>query len=134
MQPLPPALALLSGQFCAIRAVGYFLTSISMKKISLKNKVVPSASAETAADSASGPVKVFRIEDVSASIFARTRSVQGEPMTFHSVSFSRSYKDTTGERKYTKNFDTEDLGAIVSLAQQASEYIHGLQGPEDATV
>ena len=105
-----------------------------MDTISKKKKDVPSARAETAADPASGPVKVLRIDEVSASIFARTRTVQGEPLTFHSVSFSRSYKDAAGERKYTKNFDTDDLGAIVSLAQQASEYIHGLQGPAGATI
>lgn len=99
-----------------------------------KNKAVPSARAETAADPASGPVKVLRIEDVSASIFARTRMVRGEPVTFHSVSFSRSYKDTAGERKYTKNFDTEDLGAIVELARESSDFIQGLKSPVAASV
>jgi hypothetical protein len=134
MQPHLPGFAPLSGQPCATRGVGYFFPPIRMDMISKKKKDVPSARAETAADPASGPVKVFRIEEVSASIFARTRTVQGAPVTFHSVSFSRSYKDAAGERKYTKNFDTEDLGAIVSLAQQASEYIHGLKGSAGLTV
>ena len=39
-------------------------------------------------------------------------------------------KDASGGWKYTKHFDVEDLGKLVSLAQQASEYIHGLQYPE----
>jgi hypothetical protein len=52
---------------------------------------------------ADGPVKVFRVEDVSASVFARARKVQGSEVTFYSVSFSRSYKDAAGQRKYTKN-------------------------------
>ena len=70
-----------------------------------------------------GPVRVFRIDDVSASVFARERRLQGSIMTFYSVSFSRSYKDTTGERKYTKNFDADDLGTLAALIQQASEFI-----------
>jgi hypothetical protein len=134
MQPHLPGFAPLSGQPCGARGVGYFFPLIRMDTISKKKKDVPSARAETAADPARGPVKVLRIEEVSASIFARTRTVQGEPVTFHSVSFSRSYKDAAGERKYTKNFDTEDLGAIVSLAQQASEYIHGLTARSGATL
>ena len=71
----------------------------------------------------SGPLKVFRLEDVSASIFARDREVKGADRTFYSVSFSRSYLDQEGKRKYTKNFDLEDLGKIMSLAKQASEFI-----------
>lgn len=75
-----------------------------------------------------GPLKVLRIEDVSASIFARDRKVKGEDITFYSVSFSRSYKGADGERKYTKNFDAEDLGAVMSLAKQASEFIQSKRG------
>jgi hypothetical protein len=71
-------------------------------------------------------LKVFRIDDVSASVFARERQVRGENRTFYSVTFSRSYKDPLGQWRYTKWFDLEDLGHIVTVAQQASEYIHGL--------
>jgi hypothetical protein len=71
-------------------------------------------------------LKVFRIDDVSASVFARERQVRGENRTFYSVTFSRSYKDPLGQWRYTKWFDLEDLGRVVTVAQQASEYIHGL--------
>ena len=71
---------------------------------------------------ASGPVKQFRADDVSASVFARGRSGR----TFYSVSFTRSYKDRDGTWKYTKNFDVDDLGRLVSVAQQASEFVHSL--------
>jgi len=77
---------------------------------------------------ATGPVKVIRIEDVSVSIFARTREVSGETVTYYSASFSRSYKDASGSRKYTKNFDSEDLGSVMALAQQASEFIEKARG------
>lgn len=74
-----------------------------------------------------GPVKVFRLDDVSVSLFARTRNVQGKPVTFYSASFSRSYKDAVGERKFTKSFDADDLGSVVTLAQQASEFIREIR-------
>ncbi len=70
-----------------------------------------------------GPLRVFRIEDVSASVFARERKLQGSVVTFYSVSLTRSYKDNDGVRKYTKNFDADDLGQLVTVIQQASEFI-----------
>jgi hypothetical protein len=70
-------------------------------------------------------LKVFRIDDVSASIFVRQRNVRGEDRQFYSVTFSRSYKDSQGQWRYTKWFDLDDLGKIVTVAQQAGEYIHG---------
>ena len=73
-----------------------------------------------------GPAKQCRVEDVSASVFARERNGR----TFYSVSFTRSYKDRDGTWKYTKNFDVDDLGAVVAVAQQAAEWIHGQQYPE----
>jgi hypothetical protein len=79
-----------------------------------------------------GPVRVFRIEDISVSVFARDRMLQGVPVTFYSVSFSRSYKGADGQRKYTKTFDADNLGALVSLSQQASEFIRGRQPSQAA--
>jgi len=70
-------------------------------------------------------LKIFRIDDVSASIFVRDRQVRGENRQFYSVTFSRSYKDPLGQWKHTKWFNLEDLGKIVTVAQQASEFIHG---------
>ena len=36
-------------------------------------------------------------------------------------------KDRDGSWKYTRSFDAENLGAVVSLCQQAEETIRGLQ-------
>lgn len=99
---------------------------------SKKNK--DSRAAKTETTDTNGPVKVFRLDDVSVSLFARTRSVQGKPVTFHSASFSRSYKDATGVRKYVRSFDPDDLGRLVSLIQQASAYLHEIRRPEPQTV
>lgn len=83
---------------------------------------------ESPADERNLPINVFRIDDVSASIFSRTYSDR----TFYSVSFSRSYKSASGDWRYTKNFDREDLGKIVTLCQQAAEYIDRLAGDGQA--
>lgn len=78
-----------------------------------------------ASETAQSPVKVFRIDDVSASVFAHARTVRGETRMFYGVSFSRSYKDAAQAWRYTKSFDLEDLAKISSLCQQADEYIRG---------
>ena len=77
--------------------------------------------AQEAPEENRAPVKVLRIDDVSASIFKR--NARGRD--YFSVSLSRSYKDLSGVWRYTKSFDFEDLGKIVSLCQQADEYIRG---------
>ena len=81
---------------------------------------------EPAAEAANGPLKVFRIEDVSASVFAHT----AKKTTYYSVSFSRSYKDADGDWKYIKSFGIDDLDKLVSLAGQVRDYILGLKNPE----
>lgn len=107
-----------------------------MDAIAKKNKAVPSAHQKAQAraavppDAAHGPVKVFRLDDVSVSLFARERSFQGRPATYYSASFSRSYKDAAGERKYTKNFDADDLGKVAELCRMAADHIDGLRHPE----
>jgi hypothetical protein len=52
--------------------------------------------------------------------------MNGEQVTFFSVSFSRSYLDANGKRQYVKSFNLEDLGKVVAVAQQADEYIRSL--------
>ena len=72
------------------------------------------------------PLKIFRIDDVSASVFTRRHEVSGEMKTFYSVSFSRSYRDSDGKRRYVKTFNLDDLGKVITVAQQADEYIRSL--------
>lgn len=88
----------------------------------------PQAPAAAPQEAKRSPVKQFRIEDVSAFVYARERN----GWTFYSVSPTRSYKDRDGERKYTKSFDAEDLGKLVTVLQQAAEWVHGQRnaGPE----
>jgi hypothetical protein len=69
------------------------------------------------------PVQTFRADDVSASIWVREHLVRGQVTKFWSVTLERSYKDAAGQWRYTKTYDSDSLGKIVSLCQQASEYI-----------
>jgi hypothetical protein len=73
------------------------------------------------------PLTVLRVDDCSASIWARAFAVQGRPTTFFSVSLERSYKDRDGTWKYVKSFDPDSLGKVIALCQQASEAIRELQ-------
>ena len=92
----------------------------------MDTKKKKAAEEKSEAPAGAKPVKVFRADDVSASVFARERQVQGELRMFHSITFSRSYKDSSGRWRYTKWFDREDLGKVIAVAQQAAEYIDGL--------
>lgn len=56
--------------------------------------------------------------------------VRGQMMTFYSITCERSYRDNTGQYRYTKTFDADSLGNLVAVIQKASEYIHSLQYPE----
>jgi len=73
------------------------------------------------------PLRTIRVEDCSASIWAREAQVRGDIVVFYSVTFERSYKDRDGSWKYTKSFDFESLGKLVRLCQEASEVIESLQ-------
>jgi hypothetical protein len=104
----------------------------------LKNKDVsgtrPEERAAPAAPAAEKrrPLTTLRQGDVSASVWAREHQVRGEMTRFYSVTFERSYKDSTGKYCYTRSFNPDDLGALMALCQQASEYIAGQNGLEEA--
>jgi hypothetical protein len=100
----------------------YTFPPISM----IKKKEIKAAPVAAEEPTSKRPVKVVLIEDVAASIFSREHSVKGKLMTFYNVSFSRSYQDSSGVRKYAKTFDLDDLGKVVAVAQQADEFIRSL--------
>jgi hypothetical protein len=100
--------------------------------MSQKKKELPATKAGTpAAQETRKPVQAFRVEDVSCSIWAREVQVQGKPRTFHSCTFERSYKDRDGSYRYTKTFDPDSLGKLVTLCHQASEWITEAQAMAD---
>ena len=81
-------------------------------------------------DAKKKPVNTIRLDDVSASIWAREFVVHGSPKIFYSVTLERSYKDRDGAWKWTKSFDVDSLGKVISVCQQASEAITGLMQHE----
>lgn len=73
------------------------------------------------------PVRTLREADCSASIWAREVTAQGAKRVYFSVTLERSFKDPTGQYRYTKTFDPESLPKIVLLCQKAQEAIDELQ-------
>lgn len=72
------------------------------------------------------PVSTLRVDDCSASIWAREHLVKGQQKVFYSITIERSYKDRDGRWCYTRSFAPDSLGAISQLCQQASEAIAGM--------
>ena len=84
------------------------------------NKKSSRKEATASPDAKKRPANVIRIEDVSVSIFRHDRP--GGSANY-SCSFQRSYKDSTGTWKRTQWFGLDELGKVVSLAQQADAWI-----------
>jgi hypothetical protein len=99
----------------------------SKKPKSSTKEATAAPAATTSQDEKRSPARTLRIEDCSASIWAREATVQGKPKTFYTVTLERSYKDRDGAWKYTRSLDPESLGKIMTLCQQASEVIEELR-------
>jgi hypothetical protein len=85
--------------------------------------------AEAASPAKKLPIKTIRVDDVSCSIFAHERERNGARTVNYSCGFSRSYKDRDGAWRHSTWFGIDELGALVSCAQQAHEYITSLTAP-----
>mgnify|MGYP000120726449 CR=1 FL=1 len=67
------------------------------------------------------PEKKFSCGPVSASIWAKTKTVEGEMVKFYSVTITKAYKE--GEDwKYTNSFNIEDLPKVALVANEAYKY------------
>ena len=73
------------------------------------------------------PVKTFRQGSLSLSLWARTRTVGGNPKTFYSAALERSYQNKQGKTAYTKTFDADDLPLVAKLCTQAFAYVQEQQ-------
>jgi hypothetical protein len=72
------------------------------------------------------PIKTIRVDSVSCSIFSHERERDGVMTVNYSCGFSRNYKDRNGSWQHVPWFGVDELGALVSCAQQAHEYIVAL--------
>ena len=68
------------------------------------------------------PEKKFNCGPISASIWANTKVVNGETVTFYSVTINKAYKEEE-EWKHTNSFNTEDLPKVALVANEAYKYI-----------
>jgi hypothetical protein len=92
----------------------------------------PKESAQPASqDARRRPLTTLRAGDCSASVWARDFVVRGKPTRFYSTTFERSYRTPGGEWKYTKSFDLADLGSLVTLCHQVTEYVRSLHATQD---
>jgi hypothetical protein len=78
--------------------------------------------ATAVATKANKPLRVFRLEDVSVSVFANERKVDGKPVTFYNVMTSKSYR-RGDELRRTQSFGSDDLNKLCYLLSQADDYI-----------
>ena len=76
----------------------------------------------------SKPEKKFKCGPVSASIWAESKTVNGEMVKFYSISITKAYKDGDSW-KNTTNFSAEDLSKVALVANEAYKYIR-LYSPE----
>lgn len=66
------------------------------------------------------PEKVFRIGNVSASVFAH--EIEGSKRTVRSVSVQKRFKDGD-EVKYTSSFNLAELPTVIRVFHIAREYV-----------
>ncbi len=105
-----------------------------MTKATVSKPVTKTAAPAPQADNSKRrPLKTFTMHDVSASVWSRDHVIRGEPRRFYSVTFERSYRDASGKYRYTRSFNPDDLGTLMSLCQQVGEYLLDLQNMKPST-
>ena len=68
------------------------------------------------------PERKFSCGAITASLWAHTKVVNSETITFHSVAINKAYKDAE-DWKYTNSFNIEDLPKVALVATEAYKYI-----------
>lgn len=97
-----------------------------MEKATAKKKEVAATTAVEPGSEKNRPIRTFQIDNVSCSVWART-IVKVDTRTYYSLSFRRSYVDAKGETKYSAYFNLSDLPKLITLCQDAEDYILNLQ-------
>lgn len=77
-----------------------------------------------------GPVEFFTEGNVSASVFRHEYETKFGKKPRYSVSFSRSYRNSNGERRYVKAFGVEDFASLDVVKLKAEKYIRQRQDEE----
>lgn len=70
------------------------------------------------------PEKKFSIGGISATVWRNEKvNSEGQPVSFRTVSFEKSYKDKQGEWKGTNTLRSNDLPKAALVLNKAYEYI-----------
>jgi hypothetical protein len=85
--------------------------------------------ATATATKANKPLKVFRLEDVSVSVFANAREIDGKRVTFYNVTMSKTYKKG-GETRRTQSFGSNDIAKLNQLLKEAGEFVDSVKNPK----
>ena len=68
------------------------------------------------------PEKKFSCGQVSASIWSKIKTVEGEKVKFNSITINKANKDGK-DWKHTNSFNIEDLPKVALVANEAYKYI-----------
>jgi len=68
------------------------------------------------------PEKKFNCGSISTSIWAKTKTVEGDTHKFYSVTINKAYKEDE-DWKHTSSFNVEDLPKVSLVANEAYKYI-----------
>ena len=68
------------------------------------------------------PEKKFRCGPITATIWADTKTVNGEMVKFYSIKIDKAYKNGD-EWKHTNSFAAEDLPKVALVANEAYKHI-----------
>ena len=79
----------------------------------------------------SKPEKRLRCGPISASIWAQSKTVNGEMVKFYSITIDRAFKDGE-EWKHTNSFAAEDLPKVAMLASEAYRYLRLRSSDEES--
>ena len=78
------------------------------------------------------PIKTIREGDCSVSVWHRVYAVKGKMTDFYSLTFERSYREKSGDWKYTKSFSIEDLPKLVTLIHMVESAVSELRSEDGA--
>ena len=98
-----------------------------MEAVAKSKKAPANAEAPAPQDEKRKPLKTFREENVSGSVWAKEVLVGMDRRTFYSITLERSYKIPGQPWKYTRSFDASDLANLKKVVQQADDFVLSLQ-------
>jgi len=89
--------------------------------------------ATAVATKAKKPIKVVRLDDVSVSVFANEREIDGERVTFYNLAMSKSYQKGSETRR-TQSFGSGDVAKLIFCLKEAGDFVDSMKSPNPETL